>query len=430
MPPLATVKENGKVSQEKAVKIGLNNAKSIGVRISPEKDQYAIENAYTKRKIILGKKALSHSLDASKIHRLRTNARLSAIGASIVQNAVPINGLKKETRQANGTYAMACLVKDEKGYVVAIVTINEFDSTVVGIDTIDNAHSINGRFLAKKEDSRSSSRELELGQASLSTTAISTIKITDFLKIVNSTHRSILSDDVLRHFDEVRPSDGHYAKRVLFQKKQNQDYIHQQKPDYWQMQSAQESLAQYENGEISRDDFFRQLFDQERVMNPREIANLTTRDVLTTPPLPRQEGTPIGNGDSKFAESIQKSSIFDATFKAEAAADDFINKYQEVTNKETLKQAAAELDEGGAKYVNKWFAKPAKECTLIDEAVGFILMDRYQRVGDYDSAMAVAEKVRAIGTDTAQKLQLFSIIGRFDPIMGKARCVQNNRCVK
>ena len=219
MPPLSAVKENGRVSQDKAVNLGLKNAEDIGRRISDDQEQYAIKNAYTQREIILGRKGLSHSLDASEIHRLRTNARLSAIGASLVQNAVPINGLKKENQQAKGTYAMACLVNDGRGYVVAIITVNEFDSTVVGIDVVDSVHSINGRFLAKKEDSRSSSRESELGQESLSATAIFSISIADFLEIVNSSHRSILSNDVLKHFNVERPAEGHYADRVLFQMK-------------------------------------------------------------------------------------------------------------------------------------------------------------------------------------------------------------------
>ena len=152
-------KENEKVSQDKAVKLGLKNAESIGRRISTNQEQYSIKNVYTKREIIFGRKGLKHSLDASEIHRLRTNARLSAIGAYLVQNAVPINGLKKENQQANGTYAMACFVNDG-------------------------------------------------------------ISIANFLEIVDNTHRSILSNDVLRHLDVDRPSQGHYTNRVLFQKKQ------------------------------------------------------------------------------------------------------------------------------------------------------------------------------------------------------------------
>lgn len=214
MPPLSTVKVDGRISQAKTVELGLKNAASIGVKVAEE--QYAIKNAYTKRDIILGKGGLQHSLDASSIPRLRTNARLSAIGGYIVQNAVPINGLIKENKQANGTYAMACLLNDGEGFVVAIVTVDEFTSSATKFDFVEITHSINGRFLAKKEDSRSSTRELELGQKSLSTTAISEISIADFLEIVNSSHQSILSNDVLEHFGATRNPDGHYAKRVLF----------------------------------------------------------------------------------------------------------------------------------------------------------------------------------------------------------------------
>ncbi|MBQ8836450.1 MAG: hypothetical protein IJ002_03175 [Clostridia bacterium] len=217
MPSLSSVKKDGKVSQAKAIEVGLKNAEGLGRRVS--ENQYAVKNVYTGREIVLGKSGLGHSLDASSVHRLRTNARLAAIGGDIVQNAVPINGLKKKNSQANGTYAMACLVNDGNGYVVAIVTVDEFSSKAIGIDFVDIAHSLNGRFLAKKEDSRSSARELESGQKSVSTTAISDISISDFLEIVNSTHKSILSDDVLKHLKEVRPSEGYYSDQVLFQER-------------------------------------------------------------------------------------------------------------------------------------------------------------------------------------------------------------------
>lgn len=213
LPSLSTVKENGKVSQEKAVSLGLDNAKSIGKSIGEK--QATVINKYTGREITIGQKSLNHSLDASQIHRLRTNARLSSIGGYIVQNAIPINGLKKENPQANGTYAMACLLKDGEGYVVAIVTVDEFSSNAVGIDFVEITHSINGRFV-KKEDSRSSTRESELGQKSISATATFDISIADFLEIVNSSHQSILSDDVLAHFDVERNPSGHYSNRVLF----------------------------------------------------------------------------------------------------------------------------------------------------------------------------------------------------------------------
>ena len=222
MPPLSTVKEDGRISQERTIELGLANAESIGVKVSD--GQYAVKNAYTKRDIIIGKGGLKHGLDASSMSRLRTNSRLSAIGGYIVQNAVPINGLTKENKQANGTYAMACLLNDGNGFVVAIVTVDEFSSRATNFDFVEITHSINGRFLANKEDSRSSTRELELGDKSLSTTAISEISIADFLEIVNSSHQSILSNDVLAHLGETRNPDGHYANRVLFSDRNNIGY--------------------------------------------------------------------------------------------------------------------------------------------------------------------------------------------------------------
>ena len=42
------------------------------------------------------------------------------------------------------------------------------------------------------------------------------ISIADFLSIVNSTHQSVLSDDVLQHFRESRNPNGDYSGRVKF----------------------------------------------------------------------------------------------------------------------------------------------------------------------------------------------------------------------
>ncbi len=245
LPPLSSVKDNGRISQTKAVSLGLESAKRIGKEITPT--QYAIKNAYTKRDIILGTNGLNHSLDASNISRLRTNARLSSIGGYVVQNAVPINGLKKENKQAEGTYAMACLLKDGDGYVVAIVTVDEFSSHAIDFDVVEVTHSINGRFIPKEGDSRSSTRELELGQESPSTTTISKISIADFLEIVNRTHRSILSDDVLKHFGEDR-SDGHDTDRDLFSTRRR--VASDEKTDVSRMETSEG--VKYSSGKVSR----------------------------------------------------------------------------------------------------------------------------------------------------------------------------------
>ena len=215
MPPLSTVKEDGIISQDKAVRLGLENAKQLGREIAD--GQYAVVNAYTRREIIIGQHGLDHSLHGSDISRLRTNARLSAIGGELIRNAIPINGLRNKNRQATGTYALACLVNDNDSKTVAIITVEEHSSKVVDIGYVDITHSVNGRFLGKKRDSRSSTREPRYGldEAALAT-AISEVSIADFLKIVNMTHRSILSDNVLQELGESRPAEGYYSGEALF----------------------------------------------------------------------------------------------------------------------------------------------------------------------------------------------------------------------
>lgn len=213
MPPLADVKTGDKIDRQKAIKTGLENAEQVGRRISSS--TIAVTNRYTGRDVRVSQKGLGHSLDGSNIGRLRTNARLTAIGGSIIQNAVPINALKSTNPQAHGTYAMACLLKSGDRNVVSIVTVEQHTDRVTGIDFVDIAHSINGRMDTKKEGSRSSAREPDHRPA----TTTFGISIADFLEIVNNTHQSILSQNVLDHFNEDRNASGHYTERVKFSMK-------------------------------------------------------------------------------------------------------------------------------------------------------------------------------------------------------------------
>ena len=210
MPSLSEVKTDGNVDREKAIGMGYQNAKAAGRKVSDS--VCAVKNRYTNREVRISRKGLGHSLDGGNVSRLRTNARLTAIGGSVIQNAVPVNALKPTNPQAHGTYAMACLLKSGDKNVVAIVTVEQHTNNVSGIDYVDVAHSINGRLHAKKESSRSSTRESDF----VSATATFTVSIADFLGIVNETHQSILSDDVLAHLGETRNAAGHYTDRVRF----------------------------------------------------------------------------------------------------------------------------------------------------------------------------------------------------------------------
>ena len=95
MPALSEVKSGDKVDQQKAIQMGLNNAAQIGREVSDSAS--ALTNVYTDREIRVSQNGLGHSLDGSNVGRLRTNARLTAIGGAIIQNAVPVNALNSKT---------------------------------------------------------------------------------------------------------------------------------------------------------------------------------------------------------------------------------------------------------------------------------------------------------------------------------------------
>ena len=97
---------------------------------------------------VVGVEAVIDKDLASSLAAIQTGADEFYILTDVPQAYI---NFKKENQQAKGTYAMACLVNDGKGYVVAIVTVDEFASTVVDISVVNLVHSINGRFLAKKE---------------------------------------------------------------------------------------------------------------------------------------------------------------------------------------------------------------------------------------------------------------------------------------
>ena len=85
-------------------------------------------------------------------------------------------------------------------------------SKVVEIDYVDITHSISAGLWNNKESSQSSTREKGYGLKAAPNEATFTINVDDFLDIVNETHKSILSEDILKLFEKTRPENGVFAK--------------------------------------------------------------------------------------------------------------------------------------------------------------------------------------------------------------------------
>ena len=173
----------------------------------------------------------------------------------------------------------------------------------------------------------------------------------------------------------------------------------------------------YRSGDITQEEYELLINKRRGNTTPGEIIKTPKGEADTTPELARRTGRARGDGESKFYDSIQDSNILSDDFKEEAKSNDFIKRYERIANKETMRDAVNALDTGGRKYVNSWFAKKPTQFSAEDVCVGFILLDRYQKVKDYDSASAVAEKLREAGTVSGQTVQAFSILGRFTPEM-------------
>ncbi len=105
---------------------------------------------------------------------------------------------------------MAAYATDSKGReFIAIVTVEQRSQSVQSIELFDVTHSVSGR---QKRNSQASTKL----QGVIPIKAVSEISIADLLEIVKNTYQSILSEDVLSHFEETRNPDGYYADRVLF----------------------------------------------------------------------------------------------------------------------------------------------------------------------------------------------------------------------
>ena len=166
-----------------------------------------VRNDYTGRELRIDTASIRHGLNGS-LNRLLTNARLGANIGTIVKNAVPINALRNKASGVTGTYAMAAYTADRREReFVAIITVEQKTGDVADISAYDVTHSVSGR--QKTRDAQVDTKS----QGVYPSMNVSKIKIADFLNIVNSTHQSILPQDVLAAFKETRNPKGEYADK-------------------------------------------------------------------------------------------------------------------------------------------------------------------------------------------------------------------------
>ena len=195
----------------------MKNARSVG----GERDgKIYVQNAYTGRQLRIDTSSIRHGLNGG-VNRLITNARLGAVIGDVVQNAVPVNALYNKAKDMMGTYAMAAYANDSRNReFVAIVTVEQRSGNISGLGSYDVTHAVSGR--------QKNSSQADTKSQGVYPIKAAKISIADFLSIVNSTHQSILSDDVLQHFRESRNPNGDCSGRVKFSERERDDVVSQE----------------------------------------------------------------------------------------------------------------------------------------------------------------------------------------------------------
>ena len=211
---------DNRVDTAKVVQEGMKNARAVGTE---QDGKIFVRNRYTGKLLRVDTSSVRHGL-YGEANRVLTNARLGAVIGDIVKNAVPVNALKNEAKNVAGTYAMAAYAEDTAGrQFSAIVTVEQRTGAVAGMEVYDVTHAVSGR---QKRSERAGTKPQGVYP---STNASSKIKIADFLKIVNRVHQSVLSQDVMDHFGEMKDPGGYYTNRVKFSASADQTSAEQRK---------------------------------------------------------------------------------------------------------------------------------------------------------------------------------------------------------
>ena len=151
-------------------------------------------------------------------------------------------------------------------------------------------------------------------------------------------------------------------------------------------------------------------------LNPLELSNLTPNSANTTPKLPKVNRNKENDGDSHFAVNIEnKVGMLTPEQRQTILNDIEAGHYDTITNKDSLETAFNRLNESGEAETRRWFAKDSENATATDVAEGWILLKQYADNNQSDDMVAVAKKLRDMGTKAGQTVQAFNIMARMTP---------------
>ena len=211
LPMLSKIYTDKKIDRTRIIAEGKKNAIAQEGSKAGANDVVYVKNRYTNRMIEVNNQSIRHGIGGEKRYTI-TNARLGLIIGDIIRNGIPINELKPSVG-AEGTYAMVSYaVSPENKPFLAIAHIDIISGKLVDFESVGTVHSLKGRTKKGSTAAINSAQGLSLDSLPFVASKISISQLLDF---VNSVQQSILSDDVLNHFEETRKPEGTYYGEVL-----------------------------------------------------------------------------------------------------------------------------------------------------------------------------------------------------------------------
>ncbi len=192
---LATVlDEDGHINHPKLKQQSLENAAQYGEVI--DDGNVIVYNAYTNRPIRISSRGLDHSTHTSNQVKNQINARASLAAGELASKAIPLNAEYNKNAYALGTYAMAAPVQsvDGRKISVAVLTVEIRSGSIAKIEVYDLLHSLSVRKKNEGGLDGETPSPARLGHGDRPAATRSSYSIAEFLKIVNSTHQSLLSE--------------------------------------------------------------------------------------------------------------------------------------------------------------------------------------------------------------------------------------------
>ncbi|MBQ6885213.1 MAG: hypothetical protein IJN56_05690, partial [Clostridia bacterium] len=269
----------GKIDDAKVLSEGKKNILSVGIE---KNGKTYVKNLYTNRELRIDNSTIKHGLSGTYNKHL-TNARIASVIGSVVQNAIPINALKNTSAKAEGTYAMVAYCRDNQNReFIAVVTVEQHTNNIDSFELYDVAHAVSGR--------QKNGSQVDTKSQGVYPIKATTISIADLLTIVNDTHQSILSDDVLSRLGQTRNPDGAYSDKVLFSQRDpafvsDRDTSKPRDYSYESLVSKRDMrinfLVKATEKEMSSYKADRNLFAKNMIKNAIKVGNVNNADTKT-----------------------------------------------------------------------------------------------------------------------------------------------------